>query len=193
MSAALDLYWLPLGAGGRVVRFNGLVYEALLARHQHRPRAELFHAALVADLPEGRTTVEVGPAWDHTGGVRDHGAVVSGPVGLRMLGGSPWFRYEVRCWRDGVIPDLEAAVDGPCRLTEDEAVVRRVLAATAAVPTLTWGRDELGLGEMWNSNSVIAWVLLRAGIETATLRPPAGGRAPGFYAGAVAAELGISG
>ena len=25
---AVDLYWLPLGAGGHFVRFNGRVYEA---------------------------------------------------------------------------------------------------------------------------------------------------------------------
>jgi hypothetical protein len=193
VNAALDLWWIPLGAGGHLVRLNGLVYEAAVARAKHRPRRELYHAALVAHLPEGCTTVEVAPAWDHTGGAGDHGAVMSGPVGLRVLGQSRWFRYEVRCWHDGVIPDLDAAVGGPLRLTDDDDVVRRALAATATVPTLTWGRDELGLGEMWNSNSVIAWVLLRAGIEVGRIRPPAGGRAPGFYAGVVAAELGVSG
>jgi len=28
---AVDLYWLPLGAGGHSVRLNGRVYEAALA------------------------------------------------------------------------------------------------------------------------------------------------------------------
>ena len=28
---AVDLYWLPLGAGGRFVRRNGVIYEALAA------------------------------------------------------------------------------------------------------------------------------------------------------------------
>ena len=30
--AAVDLYWLPLGAGGHFVRLNGRIYEALAAR-----------------------------------------------------------------------------------------------------------------------------------------------------------------
>ncbi len=183
----LDLYWLPLGAGGHCVRVNGKVYEAVVARAQRRATCDLYHAALVADLPEGRTTVEVGPVWDQVAGTADRGAVFSGPVGLRVLGRSKWFRYEVRCWPSGVIPDLEYAVDSPRRLSTDEVVVRRALAAVPGVPALTWGRDELGLGDMWNSNSVVAWVLVRAGIDLSDIRPPAGGRAPGFDAGLAAA------
>ena len=188
MTTALDLYWLPLGAGGHCVRVNGLVYEAVVARAQRRTRRDLYHAALVFELPEGRTTVEVGPVWDRVIGASDRGAVVSGPVGLRVLGRSKWFRYEVRCWAGGVIPDAEYAVESPLRLSEDETVVRRALAAVPTVPVLTWGRDELDLGDMWNSNSVVAWVLVRAGLDLTDVRPPAGGRAPGFAAGLAAAR-----
>jgi hypothetical protein len=46
-----------------------------------------------------------------------------------------------------------------------------------------WGRDRLRAGEMWTSNSMIAWVLSRAGVRVERLRPPAGGRAPGWDAG----------
>jgi hypothetical protein len=53
-----------------------------------------------------------------------------------------------------------------------------VLELVAQVPTLVWGRDELGTGEMWNSNSVIAWVIARSRIDAASVRPPAGGRPP---------------
>jgi hypothetical protein len=49
--------------------------------------------------------------------------------------------------------------------------------------TPVWDRDELGTGEMWNSNSVIAWVIATSGIETESIRAPAGGRAPGWQAG----------
>ncbi len=35
--ASIDLYWLPLGAGGHSVRLNGRVYEALAARLGGRP------------------------------------------------------------------------------------------------------------------------------------------------------------
>jgi len=31
MSSGIDLYWLPLGAGGWFVRLNGRVYEAARA------------------------------------------------------------------------------------------------------------------------------------------------------------------
>jgi hypothetical protein len=30
-TAAVDLYWIPLGAGGHSVRFNGRVFEAIEA------------------------------------------------------------------------------------------------------------------------------------------------------------------
>jgi hypothetical protein len=57
----------------------------------------------------------------------------------------------------------------------------------AEVPSLMWGRDELGTGEMWNSNSVISWLLTRSGLPAATFQPPAGGRAPGWDGGIVTA------
>jgi hypothetical protein len=41
----------------------------------------------------------------------------------------------------------------------------------------------LRAGEMWNSNSVIAWVLARSGLPTNSIHPPVGGRAPGWAAG----------
>jgi hypothetical protein len=42
---------------------------------------------------------------------------------------------------------------------------------------------------MWNSNSVVAWLIARAGIDPGRARLPAGGRAPGWDAGlAVAAR-----
>jgi hypothetical protein len=41
---------------------------------------------------------------------------------------------------------------------------------------------------MWNSNSVIAWVIARSGIDVESINPPAGGRAPGWRAGLVVAR-----
>ena len=35
--SAVDLYWLPLGAGGHSVRLNGRVYEAVAARSTGAP------------------------------------------------------------------------------------------------------------------------------------------------------------
>lgn len=47
----VELFWLPLGAGdrSRLVRWTGRVFEALVARRQHRPRCDLY--LLVGGLP----------------------------------------------------------------------------------------------------------------------------------------------
>ena len=58
-----------------------------------------------------------------------------------------------------------------------------MLELVTAVPTPVWGRDELRAGEMWNSNSVIAWLIAGAGLPTDALHPPPRGRAPGWSAG----------
>ena len=51
------------------------------------------------------------------------------------------------------------------------------------MPTPVWGRDELETGEMWNSNSLTAWLIATAGLSPDRLRAPGGGRAPGWRAG----------
>jgi hypothetical protein len=109
-------------------------------------------------------------------------------VGARWAGRFRIFRYEIRLWRGGHIPDVAEAVDSPRRLASDEDQARRVVERVAQVPTSVWGRDELGTGEMWNSNSVIAWVIARSGLDAASIRPPPGGRAPGWHAGLVVAQ-----
>jgi hypothetical protein len=185
-TAAVDLYWLPLGAGGHFVRLNGRVYEALAARLERRPARELYHSALQVEVPEGKFVVEQAPVHDWSG--KERGVVAEGAVGSRWAGRFRIFRYEIPLWRNGHIPDVAEAVDSPRRLGEDEEHARRVLELVAQVPTPVWGRDELGTGEMWNSNSVIALVLARSGIETASIQPPAGGRAPGWQAGLVVAR-----
>jgi hypothetical protein len=116
--------------------------------------------------------------------------VAEGPVGSRWAGRARLFRYEVRCWRGGSIPDVDEAVDSPRLLSSDPAVAQRVLDLVPQVPTAVWGRDELGAGEMWNSYSTIAWVLARAGLCAESIEPPAGGRAPGWRAGLVVARRG---
>ena len=49
-----------------------------------------------------------------------------------------------------------------------------------------WGRDELHTGEMWNSNSLISWLIARSGLDVDSVALPTGGRAPGWRAGIVA-------
>ncbi len=183
---SLDLYWIPLGAGGHCVRLSGRAFEVIAAAREHRGRRDLFHAALVVTLDDRRCTIELAPSPDAD--LASRGVVACGPVGSRLLDRLRLFRYELRCWPDGTIPDLGHAVGGARRLTTDPACVRRVLELVATVPTPVWGRDELGAGGMWNSNSVIAWLLTSAGLPAHTLRPPARGRAPGWTAGVVVAQ-----
>ena len=110
----VDLFWLPLGAGGHCVRANGRMYEAVAARLAGRDRLALYHSALEVHFSGERFVIEMGPVWNTPDPQR--GVVGEGPVGLRSLGRSRLFRYEVRCWRNGRIPDVDEAVDSPQRL-----------------------------------------------------------------------------
>ena len=77
-AAAVDLYWIPLGAGGHCVRFNGRVYEAIEAARRRRPRRDLYHAALVVELDGERYAIEVTPS--PAAGLASRGVVATGPV-----------------------------------------------------------------------------------------------------------------
>ncbi len=184
-TSAIDLYWLPLGAGGHVVAFNGRLYEAAAARAARRSPCDLYHSALEVRVGPDRFVVEMTPALDADRA--QHGVVAEGPVGARWAGRLRIFRYEIRRWRGGEIPDVAQAAGGPRRLACDDARAQRLLDLVAHVPTPVWGRDDLRTGDMWNSNSVIAWLLARSGMDAASIRPPAGGRAPGWHAGLVVA------
>jgi hypothetical protein len=180
-SAAVDLYWIPLGAGHHVVRLSGRLFEAISARVQRRPPCDLYHSALVVIAPEGRFVIEQTPILDMLGERR--GVVLEGPVGSRLAGCFRLFRYEVRRWRDGVIPDIAEAVSSPVRVTDDPAQASLILDLVPSVPALVWGRDEGHAGDMWNSNSVISWLIANAGLDPGGIQPPSGGRAPGWRAG----------
>lgn len=186
IDSTIHLYWLPLGAGGHFVRWNGRAYEALAAVRDRRKPQELYHSALEVTGPGGRFVIEMTPV---PGANRaERGVVAQGAVGSRLAGRCRLFRYEVRRWHDGVIPDVDEAVDSPVHVSGDARDAGRLLELVPAVPTLVWGRDELRAGDMWNSNSVVSWLLARAGLDVDALRPPSGGRAPGWKAGLVAAK-----
>jgi hypothetical protein len=184
--AGVDLYWLPLGAGGHSVRLNGRVFEAVAARLERRAPCDLYHSALEVRVPERRYIIEQAPVRDLDGAER--GVVAEGPVGNRWAGRFRLLRYEVRRWRDGTIPDLDEAVESPQRLTCDAVLAQRVLDLVPNVPALVWGRDESEAGEMWNSNSIISWLLARSGVPLDAVHLPDGGRAPGWRAGLVVAR-----
>jgi hypothetical protein len=181
--AGIDLYWIPLGAGGSgFVRLNGRIYEAIKARIERRRPLALYHTALQVHVPEGRFVVEtMWPSPDSNTASR--GVVLEGAVGSRLFARLLTFRYEVRRWHDGVLPDADEAVGGPQRVSDDADQARRLLEAAGSVPALIWGRDQLATGEMWNSNSVISWLLVQSGVSMEAIHVPHGGRAPGWAAG----------
>ena len=184
----VTLSWLPLGAGHHVVRGSGHIFEALSAVFQRRSTDALYHTALEIDVPAGRFVIEMAPVPDTDGQRR--GVVAEGPVGMRWAGRFRLFRYEIRRWRNGVIPD---APDATSTIVVSVAGAERLLELVPSVPTVVWGRDELGAGEMWNSNSVTAWLLARSRLDTSQLQPPAGGRAPGWRAGLIVAARVLAG
>ena len=139
MAGSIDLHWLPLGAGGHSVRLNGRVYEAVAARLARRPAFDLYHSALEVRSPEGRFVIETAPLRESDGAER--GVVAEGAVGSRLAGRFRVFRYELRCWRSGVIPDVAEAVDSPRRLSDDPERARRLLTLVPQVPMPVWGRD----------------------------------------------------
>lgn len=182
----MNLYWLPLGAGGHCVRFNGRVFEAVAARIERRSPCDLYHSALEIQDGLGRHVIEMAPVWNEPS--KDRGVVAEGAVGARRAGRLRLFRYEIRCWPDGRIPDVDEAVDSPICLSSDPACAARILGLVASVPTAVWGRDELNAGEMWNSNSLISWLLVLGGVPVEHVHPPRGGRAPGWDAGLAVAN-----
>ena len=90
LRAAVDLYWIPLGAGGHSVRFNGRVFEAIQAARRHRRRCDLYHAAILVEHGDYRYTIEVAPSPDADEASR--GVVGTGAVGSRYLGVLRLFR-----------------------------------------------------------------------------------------------------
>lgn len=179
-SPGLDLYWIPIGAGADLVRIGGFSF-------QRRAHSDIYHSALTARTGETIFTIEMSPVPAGRG-QQDRGVVSRGPVGSRRAPRLRIFEYEIRRWRDGVIPDIAFAVASPVRLTGDLDLVQRTLDLVPLAPTPVWGRDELRTGERWTCNSMIAWLLTRTGLVTAAGRPPGKGRVPGWRAGVTMAR-----
>jgi hypothetical protein len=168
------------------VRLNGRIYEAFASRLDGRPSCDLFHSALEVRVPDARYVIESAPIQPSHG--PDRGVIGEGSVGARWAGRWRLFRYELRVWRSGHIPDIAEAVGSPIHLSSSGVEAKRLLNLAPLVPTPTWGRDELHTGEMWNSNSFIAWLVTATGLDVDAISPPEGGRAPGWEAGVVVAR-----
>ena len=187
-AASVHLYWVPLGAGGNThcVRTNGRIFEWMQATFERRSRCDLYHSALAVRIDEAEFAIEMGPAWGNR--VNERGVVGEGPVGMPSLGLWKFFRYEVRCCREGVIPDAADAVGGPVQLDTDLQRARKLVDLVPEFPTVTWGRDELRTGDMWNSNTLTSWLLAGSGHDIGAVMMPPHGRAPGWSAGLQAAS-----
>jgi hypothetical protein len=128
------LFWIPLGvAGSGFVRVVGEVYEAVHARRDHRDPLRLYHTALRVGTAEGVYTVEMmlpSPGGDTS----SRGVVLVGSVGSAVLERLRPFRYEVRCWRDGLLFDREPGVVGPQRLSRGFGQAARLVELTGCIP-----------------------------------------------------------
>lgn len=182
MDTRVDLYWIPLGAGGAAsVRISGGIYERMCALVRRRSPLDLYHTALELHVGADRFVIENAWPSPHSD-TRERGVVAQGPVWSPWLGRIRIFRYEVRCWPGGTISDASDAV-AITTVTSDPVVVHRLLDLTGEIPVFTWGRRVAGSDEMWNSNSVISHLLTRGGLRAEELEPPPGGRAPGWLTG----------
>lgn len=146
MTGPVQLWWLPVGAGGHLVIHTSRWWELWIARREHRAPQPLFHATLEVVADGRRHVIEMTPAWGQPRAAR--GVVATGPVGTRLLGTSRLFRYEIRAWPDGVLPDRAYAVDSPVDIPLTPEAARALLASLPRVPVLTWGRTAPGTGDM---------------------------------------------
>lgn len=183
------LWWIPVGAGSAISPHTSRAWERIDAALHRRPAQQLLHAGLEITAASGEVTViEMAPAWQmprHT----PRGVVAQGPVGASGLGRWRAFRYEVRCWRGGSIPDTQWAVSSVPVTCPDPAGLERLTHEVAQVPRHVWGRHMHGVADMWNSNSLIAWLLTTCGVDATDLGPPVGSRAPGWDVGIVCARM----
>jgi hypothetical protein len=113
----------------------------LAARLERRDRCDLYHSALVVSALEGRFVIEQAPVRDGNGASR--GVVAERAVGSRWARSLRIFRYEIRRWRNSVIPDVDEAVESPQRLTDDPRVAQRCSIWSPKRRRRSWGRDEL--------------------------------------------------
>lgn len=159
-------------------------WELMSARRDRRTPLQLVHAALEVFTGGERYVIEMTPQWGQPRTAS--GVVAIGPVGLPALGRFRMFRYVVRAWPNGVLPDRAYALAAPTSIPLRRTQAQALLRALPEVPLHTWGRAVRPSTDMWNSNSLIAWALCRAGIDACTLTPPVGCRAPGWTAGIAA-------
>lgn len=177
----VELLWLPVGVEtNRFQQASLRLWEAFEAARARRRRCRLVHAGLrLCPGESGPFTLELMPAWQGGRGT----PLATGSVGFRGADRFALFRYQLHCDDGGTFPDERWAIGEPLVVSRESGVPERILALAAKVPRYTWGRRVRGTSEMWTSDSVVSWLLTRAGIDLAQFGPPPGTRAPGWQAG----------
>ena len=160
-------HWIPLGAGGHSVRVNGIVCEVISSLIQRRPRQRLPRRP--GDPRPERTVRD----RDDTGPERARLERVSWRGGSRdAIGRSTRIlRYESAGDPTASSPTWGDAVASPVRISDDPPWHSASWGCSLdAEPT--WGRDELGTGEMWTCNSVMSGSHPRLGLPGRDRLPP---------------------
>ena len=170
-ASGIDLYWLPLGAGGHSVRLNGLVFEAIAARlAAPGPPTSTTRRSRSTCRRDGRDRAGAGVGRERRPGRRRRGS-----VGTRAAGRFRLFRYEVRRWRDGVIPDLAEAVESPRRLSDDRDLRAAVARARAGVADASLGSRRAAHGRDVELELAHLLAVVRSGLDVDSIRLPRAG------------------
>ena len=183
-TGSVDLLWIPLGAGQRVVRISGRLFEALCALVQRRPPRDLYHSALI--VARSRRALRRRDDADPDQHGERRGVVAEGPVGTRYAARCRLFRYEIHRWHDGVIPDEGDAVS-TIRVTTDLASAQRLLDLVPRCPRPSGDGTSSTPARCGTRTRSPVWLLASAAIDIEQIGPPPHGRAPGWCAGAVVA------
>lgn len=178
-TAFIDLYWMPVGAGTHLQRASLALYEAARAAVARRPRMALVHSALKLGRQGQLFTLELMPLERG----QPEAPLMTGPVGARLAGRLRLFTYQLRLREDDRLPDEQYRVQPPERVACEKAAVDRLLELGPALPVYTWGRRVPGTSEMWTSDSAVSWLLIKSGIDAASIALPPKSRAPGWRAG----------
>ena len=102
-------------------------------------------------MADHRFVIEMAPVRDTDGMQR--GVVAEGPVGALWAARLRIFRYEIRCWRGGVIPDMTkrsrargAYLTMPTSCNVCSPSYLRFRRASGVATSSRWGDVELELG-----------------------------------------------
>lgn len=177
----VKLIWVPVVGGASVDD----ILEFIAKFYIDNPDGKtLFHSALEIQLPEGgecnRYIIEL------TESVSDkaESAKVGETVQHNIFGP---FGYTIRLYRNGQEEDHERSKPR-ILLTNDCGIASNIVAFVKAqeIPDLDYGKKigtRSGAADRWTSNSVVAWLLQRTGLNPGGIFPPDGGIAPGWDAG----------